>query len=50
MALTGYSGIQTMDAWIETFGTGPAGSKALTTSAQSLVVSILSAGVRIPKG
>lgn len=33
-----------MDAWIETFGTGPPGARVLTTSNQSLVVSILSAG------
>jgi len=39
------SGIQTMDAWVETFGTMENGKKTLTTSNQSLVVSILSAGV-----
>ena len=39
------SGIQTMDAWVETFGTVVDGKKMLTTANQSLVVSILSAGV-----
>lgn len=44
------SGIQTMDAWLETFGTlNAAGEYYLPTSSQSLVVSILSAGVsRLP--
>jgi hypothetical protein len=34
-----------MDAWVEVFGTVVDGKKTLTTSNQSLVVSILSAGV-----
>lgn len=40
------SGIQTMTAWLQTFGTvdPTTGVKVLTTSNQSLVVSILSAG------
>jgi hypothetical protein len=39
------SGIQTMPAWIDTFGVLENGQKVLTTGNQSLVVSILSAGV-----
>jgi len=39
------NGIQTMPAWLDTFGTlNAAGERVLTTSNQSLVVSILSAG------
>ncbi|KAJ9090948.1 hypothetical protein QFC20_007778 [Naganishia adeliensis] len=38
------NGIQTMDAFLETFGTLENGKRVLTTSNQSLVVSILSAG------
>ncbi|KAJ9102852.1 hypothetical protein QFC19_004580 [Naganishia cerealis] len=38
------NGIQTMDAFLETFGTLEHGKMVLTTSNQSLVVSILSAG------
>jgi hypothetical protein len=34
-----------MDAWVEVFGTVVDGKKVLTTNNQSLVVSILSAGV-----
>ncbi|KAJ9121995.1 hypothetical protein QFC24_004578 [Naganishia onofrii] len=38
------NGIQGMEAWLDVFGTDVDGKKVLTTSAQSLVVSILSAG------
>ncbi|KAJ9096824.1 hypothetical protein QFC21_005095 [Naganishia friedmannii] len=39
-----FGGIQGMEAWLEVFGTTVDGKKVLTTSSQSLVVSILSAG------
>lgn len=40
-----------MPAWLNAFGTlNDAGEKVLTTSNQSLVVSILSAGVSPPPG
>jgi hypothetical protein len=37
-------GIIAMQPWINTFGSGPAGAKVLTTGSKSLVTSILSAG------